>query len=893
MELVSINIKNYRIHRNLTIHFSNKLNLIGGENETGKSTVAEAIHRVLFFKAKGDSAQHKEMKSLIFTGDPEVELVFIAKGNKCKLYKKFGSRGDVRLTVDSKETLIGDAAETELKDLLFHTETNLTGNNLKSKWSLLWVWQGSSGTNPVNYISETHSQLLNKLQTYGASVLLSSNFDTTVAKLFSDSKAITFNTNGSTKAGSPLKKAEEKLEETKALYNNAQTRINDLQTASENFEKNKREILKLKISKEKTSLERNELEKNIAEIKELQKQQADGIRDYNIIKNDLDVLIKTQKEIFELEENIGAIKTKLEPTTINLIESRNKLNDYERDFNDMAKILVEERNAQSKIYNSNELCRLFIEIQQLKIKLESLKNKKEKADSFQSQINKENVILSDSLLITEIKAKELRVLANKIDQAKAALNAISTSFEVLSAKEDVLINGEKLAINSVANFAEAFEVTLGNHTKIKVTPGGGSSLNTARSNHHNLQTELQKRLKTLGFNSVEEAESCLKDREAINNKINLLTNSLSALNADNIERDIIDVENDISNQENQLSKRAVLYKIDITNFDAENVPHILKANEIELDVLNTKIATIDLSNRKVSETIDSLRKTIQKIEDDIQKDDKQLNSDSGTLQFLINKIGSKVLLSEKISAKQEEEKREKESLNYIKSKLENKNPDEIERNLKRLNQAINNIESDLKTTNDELIKLQVTLTNNGTENPNEILNKSQEKYTLAIDLEKAERRKADAILLLDKLFSEEQKELTNKLTQPLADKIGYYLEPIFGREVSVNIVQENSNFKEFNITRKNNETFSFDTLSGGTKEQFSAAVRLAMAEVLSSDYDNKLPIVFDDAFTNTDQERLSKIQPMLDRASEKGIQVIVLSCNPADYVTLGAQQIAL
>ena len=56
MRLLSLNVRNYRIHRDLTLDFDPSRNLIGGTNETGKSTLAEAIHRALFMRhrAGGD-----------------------------------------------------------------------------------------------------------------------------------------------------------------------------------------------------------------------------------------------------------------------------------------------------------------------------------------------------------------------------------------------------------------------------------------------------------------------------------------------------------------------------------------------------------------------------------------------------------------------------------------------------------------------------------------------------------------------------------------------------------------------------------------------------------------------------------------------------------------------
>ena len=52
--------------------------------------------------------------------------------------------------------------------------------------------------------------------------------------------------------------------------------------------------------------------------------------------------------------------------------------------------------------------------------------------------------------------------------------------------------------------------------------------------------------------------------------------------------------------------------------------------------------------------------------------------------------------------------------------------------------------------------------------------------------------------------------------------------------------------------RRGKEFYDFDQLSGGMKEQLTAALRLSMADVLKSEHDGCLPLVFDDAFTNSD-----------------------------------------
>jgi uncharacterized protein YhaN len=50
-----------------------------------------------------------------------------------------------------------------------------------------------------------------------------------------------------------------------------------------------------------------------------------------------------------------------------------------------------------------------------------------------------------------------------------------------------------------------------------------------------------------------------------------------------------------------------------------------------------------------------------------------------------------------------------------------------------------------------------------------------------------------------------------------------------------------------------------------------------------------LPLVFDDAFTNSDPERLLGLGEMLRKGSEAGIQIVLLSCNSRDYAHLAQE----
>ncbi|HTE87333.1 MAG TPA: hypothetical protein VK639_00105, partial [Terriglobales bacterium] len=71
------------------------------------------------------------------------------------------------------------------------------------------------------------------------------------------------------------------------------------------------------------------------------------------------------------------------------------------------------------------------------------------------------------------------------------------------------------------------------------------------------------------------------------------------------------------------------------------------------------------------------------------------------------------------------------------------------------------------------------------------------------------------------------------------------------------------------------------------KETQAKAARDRAGETLKSS------VVFDDAFAYSDLERVNQLRRMLDLAATRGLQIIVLTCNPADYVALGAKAVAL
>jgi uncharacterized protein YhaN len=145
------------------------------------------------------------------------------------------------------------------------------------------------------------------------------------------------------------------------------------------------------------------------------------------------------------------------------------------------------------------------------------------------------------------------------------------------------------------------------------------------------------------------------------------------------------------------------------------------------------------------------------------------------------------------------------------------------------------------------------------------------------------------------LFTDKQQQLAEQYTLPLVERANDYLKPVFGADVKLTLELDGPRVKTLRLYRQSvaSEAFEFDVLSGGTREQVAAALRLAIAEVLAEDHDGCLPVVFDDAFTHSDPERTRALQRILDLAATRGLQVIVLTCNPSVYSGFGAREIRI
>ncbi len=240
MKLLSATVRNFRIHRDLNIDFDQARTLIGGPNETGKSTFIEAIHRGLFLKSTVTGEGRKSMVSTLFPGHPEVEARFSASGAEYRLTKRFsGASGTTQLGQVGGQTWQGEEAESRLAGLLGVEELGggrgILGR-ISEQWSHLWVWQGMSGDDPSEHAASQQAHLLQQLQQTGGAVAMQSELDGRVASRFAQARDRIFVRAGSARSGSDLDKAQTEAEQAEIARGAASERLDRLRQAVQDFE---------------------------------------------------------------------------------------------------------------------------------------------------------------------------------------------------------------------------------------------------------------------------------------------------------------------------------------------------------------------------------------------------------------------------------------------------------------------------------------------------------------------------------------------------------------------------------------------------------------------------------------------------------------------------------
>lgn len=898
MKLLSATVQNYRIHGDLNINFDQARTLIGGSNETGKSTLIEAIHRGLFLKSTVTGEGRNNMISTLFSGHPEVDVCFTANGAEYRLTKQFsGISGTTRLIQVGGETWLGEEAESCLAGLLGVEESG-GGRGILGRvsqfWSHLWVWQGMSGDDPAEHATLQQADLLQQLQKIGGAAAMQSNLDSRMAARFAQTKDQIFVLSGSARSGSDLDIAQTEAEQAETTRSVASERLDGLRLAVQHFEDAESIIQRTTSDLEDLRQQRQSVNDNLSQAEEYRRAEEKQESDVNSAAENLASLEGIKKNISGLRKSISTLQESLEPKRKEEEHRESALSDNRKGTSDAEREYDQALKKTREVRLRRELATAYVNRFEKEARDKELQIRLKRVQALEKDIADFRGQMAQLVSIDQEGLTSLQEMENELAQASAALNAMAAEIEIVVSEQPVQIGDSILSAGESQTVTEPTEVKISDLMCLRIHPGGGDSLANAREDVRNRRENLRKSLDEYGLESIVKASEVVALRVDIQSREASAEAALDELDAEGLAESCKNAKDELTAAEADVKRR-----IDQVA-EAEPPATVTDAKawcdreEEALDTVESDETSLKATRDTLQQKMGDLEKEMSSLREIIAGEKQDLTGFEAQLKLLIDNHGDDETRSRVLKKARKAQKDAKAVLADTRATIDSLQPDLLETDRERLQRAWDETDRQRQDAKTSRAVSQSVLRSDGVDDPNAAFAQADAKLEAATEHLASVNRKARAIALIDSLFQQEQRVLADQFSQPLAQKISGYLQCLFGPEAQVVVTFEDNTFKHIQFVRSAQDAASsFESLSGGTREQVAAAVRLAIAELLAADHDNSLPIVFDDSFAYSDPDRVNTLQRMLDLGASRGLQIIVLTCNPSDYAALGAHQIIL
>ncbi|UXA16782.1 ATP-binding protein [Mycobacterium sp. SMC-4] len=140
-------------------------------------------------------------------------------------------------------------------------------------------------------------------------------------------------------------------------------------------------------------------------------------------------------------------------------------------------------------------------------------------------------------------------------------------------------------------------------------------------------------------------------------------------------------------------------------------------------------------------------------------------------------------------------------------------------------------------------------------------------------------RRARAAQLLKTVMSRHRDATRMRYVDPYRGEVERLGRLVFGESFEVDVDSD----LRIGARTLSGRTVPYESLSGGAKEQLGIVARLAGASMVATQ--DSVPVVIDDALGFTDPDRLAKMAEVFDAVAHDG-QVIILTCSPQRYADI-------
>ena len=887
MKLHWVELENWRQHTKTRIDFDEDTTVIYGPNETGKSTVFEALSRGFFDKSSTHAEAIKRIKPLTASGNitSTVRIEFTLNKTRYRVKKNFNLRSGTSLYKidDESSTLLAhdNSADEELIQLL-DAELPSTRGSKPSQWGALrWLWTPQDYRElPTDKEGDPTSSL--HLETKdGEGVLVTPNFQA-VQNFVQTSYAQYFTKTGKTSKDSPISNIEKEIQTLQQRSVELSDKIKKVDDEKQQLENLQRQlpILEKKLIETKEELEEARSEAiDFSSIESELKASEGGVRE---AKRDVD---DAKKGLIALEKSAKEV------------EKRRKKEKETRENRSRLEALCEQlEGRQHEIKEKVE--ERAMKIRECEKLTRDARILWTKSDTMEKTEVLEKKIKRIKLLDGQIESlREKEVLITPTNKEVEKLIQSQTRIEAL--KESLTARGLAVNITPGENGSLEVEVDGGRIKDGKLTATGTESVSVgaqglgkvivkakleqardAKIDILSLEGSIQRALTKYALNSIDELKELSRTQNDISNSIKVLVAERRGVD----ERSTNDITLELKKLKDKYEE---IKKI-------KRTPNAIKLNPTDVD-LGELVNKREKEQEDAKAVLDEARDERDKLDEELTKEKEKLAGIRAEQKHIsddlensithereiIRQYGSVENQEKILKSAKENLKRQKDEYEKIEKRYEELEKGPINR-IKRLGQQIENQEQVIRqqrTSIDQLTGGIGTESLGGayselaeTESRIEILNERLEK----------EQVHAESYKLLKEALEQQYRSALSAVVGPIQEEVKRSLSYVTG------FLHEDVELNEYlfptRLGERGFETISleFNDGSSGLKEVLALCVRLAVAKHLSG-RDSQC-LVLDDPFVHVSLDRSNKMIELINEAiKEYELQVIVFTHRPMEF----------
>jgi len=871
MKLKRLRIENFKCFRapmELS-DFADGLNLFIAPNESGKSTVAEAI-RAAFFERHKSSA----VGGLRPWGDnsatPTVEIDFDLCGKSARLSKAFLGKKRCQLSIGDK-TLDGGEAEDYLGELLGFSFAGKGASSPERMGipGLLWIKQGTS--HEISRVVEFASDHLRNAMGNSLGELAASSGDEVIRAVETErNQLVTPSTEAPRGAyAEAIKRRTGLLEELQSLLTDIlayQTAVDRLATLRREHRQDgeSRPWLALHAQLEqarcdladaaklgdKRSAQEGLLKQASAQVAAQRQQLKLLARDEEAVQLRKEKQIAAQSKLTHAQGLLQAWEPRHAEALLKSTHARNRLAEARQ---------VATRQSQERL-----VADLEAQVQALEQSHRQAQLKEEELTRLQAE--------ALSLAVTAPELKRLREATDSLRTAQTRLDAVSTALEFeLNPGAKVQVAGAPVAADYRLTVVERTNLDIEGVGRITVLPGG-EDLQSLIAHRDQQRQHLAEQLQRLGVPNLAVAEE--RERQHVQRSAD--AKAAKSVFEAHAPKGLAALTLAVTTLLTKLSEaRQTLQDLPLPHGSATAVVSVAQAESEELAArVALEGATSQLNEAKLalseattlfevaSEELAAAMATL----DDPLRAKRQADASRALTDALALENSARA------------------SLDEVTEQLRMVNVAVLQQDVERFERSAKQLEAAYGQRGNDIIRLEADLEARGALGLEETAADKQR------ELEQAERRctelerRAKALSHLLKLLIEKRAALARRLRAPLQRHLTHYLQILFPG-ASIEVGEDLSPGRITRIHTNGAENGEFDELSVGAREQVGIIARLAYADLLQEAGKPTL-LMLDDALVHTDKDRLGHMKRVLYDAASRH-QILVFSCHPQAWQDLG------